>query len=64
MASTTVNQNGIIQPSIIYKQHKSGNINEEKITDEAIDIQISTIEQESSRYYIVEFHFFFKKSIH
>ena len=49
MASTTVNQNGIIQPSIIYKQHKSGNIHEEKITDEAIDIQISSIEQESSR---------------
>ena len=49
VASTTVNQNGIIQPSIIYKQHKSGNIHEEKITDEAIDIQISTIEQESSR---------------
>ena len=57
MASTTVNQNGIIQPSIIYKQHKSGNIHEEKITDEAIDIQISTIEQESSRY-IVEFYSF------
>ena len=49
VASTTVNQNGIIQPSIIYKQHKSGTIHEEKITDEAIDIQISTIEQESSR---------------
>ena len=60
VASTTVNQNGIIQPSIIYKQHKSGNIHEEKITDEAIDIQISTIEQESSRY-IVEFYFFFFK---
>ena len=52
VASTTVNQNGIIQPSIIYKQHKSGNIHEEKITDEAIDIQISTIEQESSRYMV------------
>ena len=58
VASTTVNQNGIIQPSIIYKQHKSGNIHEEKITDEAIDIQISTIEEESSRY-IVEFYFIF-----
>ena len=48
MASTTVSQSGIIQPSISYKQ-KSCNIYEEKITDEAMDIQISTIEQESSR---------------
>ena len=48
VASTTVSQSGIIQPSISYKQ-KSCNIYEEKITDEAMDIQISTIEQESSR---------------
>ena len=48
MASTTVSQSGIIQPSISYKE-KSCKVYKQNNKDEATTIEISTIEQESSR---------------